>query len=181
VTRGYFYDRRKNAYKREGKPADKIIGIDRMAQAVLSVLLQEPHTARARSTTDIKSQDNYERIFSADKSKHPLELYGVVVVLLDKIEHHFRSIAGQVDRVYRNNLKFHTLMVLGWALNGGKTMPAAAIRGLNLAKATDAQVKAVVDWVFAEFKAAGLEDRTAKDSSFTDRLKKNWTIAATKP
>ena len=48
---GFFYDRRKNAYKREGKSADKIIGIDRLAQAVLSILLQEPHTARARPTT----------------------------------------------------------------------------------------------------------------------------------
>lgn len=177
---GYFYDRRKNAYKREGKPADKIVGIDRMAQSVLSVLLQEPHTARARPTTAIKSEENYKRIFSLDKSQHPLELYGIVVGMFDRIEQYFRSLAGQVDRIYRNNLKFHSLMVLGWALNGGQTMPAAAIRKFDLSKATDAQVKAVVDWVFAEFKAAGAEDRTAKDSDFTDRLKANWTTALTK-
>jgi hypothetical protein len=180
LTRGYFYDRRKNAHKREGRPADKIIGIDRMAQAVLSMLLQEPHTARARPTTAIKSQGDYERIFSTNKSKHPLELYGVVVGLLDKVEQHFRSISGQADRVYRNNLKFHVLMVLGWALNGSQTLPAPAIRALKLDEASDAQVKAVVDWVFSQFKTAGPDDRTAKDKSFTEALKTNWTTGVTK-
>jgi hypothetical protein len=40
LTIGYYYDRRKNFYKREGKPVDRIISIDRLAQAVLSVLLK---------------------------------------------------------------------------------------------------------------------------------------------
>lgn len=74
-TFGLYYDRRKNFYKREGKPADKIISIDRLAQSVLSVLLQEPHTARARPTTAIKEQANYLRIFSGDKAKHPLDVW----------------------------------------------------------------------------------------------------------
>lgn len=181
LTLGYFYDRRKNAYKREGKPADKIISIDRLAQGVLSVALQEPHTARARPTSAIKSEDNYKRIFSGDKAQQPLAMYGVIVRLLDQIEKHFRSRAGQVDRVYRNNLKFHALMVLAWALNGSKTLPALAIPHLDLSKMTDLQVKTVTDWVFEEFNAAGPEDRTAKDSAFTDRLKANWTVGVTTP
>jgi hypothetical protein len=41
-------------------------------------------------------------------------------------------------------------------------------------------MKAVADWVFAEFKAAGAEDPTAKDSKFTERLKANGKLAATK-
>jgi hypothetical protein len=180
LTKGYFYDRRKNAYKREGKPADKIIGIDRLAQGVLAILLQEPHTARARPTTAIKSDANYKKIFSSDKTVHPLELYGTVTALLDRVEAYFRGLSGKVDRVFRNNLKFHTLMVLAWSLNGGQTMPAPAIVKMDSAKATDQQLKAVTDWVFAEFKSAGPEDKTAKDASFTSRLKTNWNPAATK-
>ena len=179
-TFGLYYDRRKNFYKREGKPADKIISIDRLAQSVLSVLLQQPHTARARPTTAIKEQNNYLRIFSGDKAKHPLEMYGVIVQLLDFVEQHFRGLAGQVDRVYRYNLKFHTLMVVSWAIQGATTLPALAIPKLDVKKATPAQLKAVTDWLFAEFSQMGAEDRTAKDSSFTDRLKTKWQVANTK-
>ncbi|MEW6451193.1 MAG: AIPR family protein [Pseudomonadota bacterium] len=181
LTLGYFYDRRKNAYKREGKPADKIIGIDRLAQGVLAVLLQEPHTARARPTTAIKSEPNYKKIFSGDKNQHPLEMYGVLTALLGIVEPWFRGQAGKIDQVYRNNLKFHALMVLAWALNGGQTMPAPAICKLDVKKATDAQMDAVCKWLFDEFKSAGPEDKTAKDSGFTARLQKNWTPAKTKP
>jgi hypothetical protein len=180
-TLGYFYDRRKNLYKREGKPAAKIISIDRLAQAVLAILLQEPHTARARPTTAIKSEDNYRRIFSGDKAQQPLEMYGVIVRMRDEVEKYFRSIAGQVDRIYRNNLKFHALTVLGWALNGSQTLPALAVPHMDLTKMTAAQVKAVVDWVFKEFDNAGKDDRTAKDTTFTEKLKADWKPSATAP
>ncbi|MBU3592912.1 AIPR family protein [Polynucleobacter sp. 71A-WALBACH] len=179
LTIGYYYDRRKNAYKREGKPANKIISIDRLAQAILSLLVQEPHTARARPTTAIKSDVDYRRIFSGDKTQQPLEMYGVAVRLLEKVESHLKSISGDEARIYRNNLKFHTLMVLGWAMNQSANLPALRIAQLNMSKMTDEQVGKVVSWVFNEFKAAGAEDKTAKDSSFTSRLKSNWSAAAT--
>ena len=179
LTLGFYYDRRKNAYKREGKPADKIITIDRMAQAVLAVLLQEPHTARARPTTAIKDETDYKRIFSGDKAQQPLEMYGVIVRMLNKIEEHFRTISSPEGRIYRNNMKFHVLMVLGWALNGGTTLPALGIPHLDLGKMTDEQVKAVTYWVFSEFQAAGAEDKIAKQATFADRLKNNWTVSST--
>lgn len=180
LSLGYFYDRRKNAYKREGKPADRIISIDRLAQAILS-LLQEPQTARARPTTALKADADYKRIFSGDKVRHPLQMYGAAVFMLAAVEKHFKAISGNVDRVFRNNLKFHSLMVLGWALNGDRTLPPLRIAQLDLKKLTDDQVKKVVDWVISEFQQAGAEDRAAKDSKFTDRLKANWSIAATSP
>ena len=181
LTLGYYYDRRKNAYKREGKPADRIITIDRMAQAVLAVLLQEPHTARARPTTAIKDETDYKRIFFGDKGKQPLEMYGVIVRMLNKVEEFFRTISNPEERIYRNNLKFHVLMILGWAINGGTTLPALRIPHLDLAKMTDEQVKKVTEWVFSEFRDAGAEDKIAKQVTFTDRLKNNWIASATTP
>jgi hypothetical protein len=61
------------------------------------------------------------------------------------------------------------------------TLPALRIPQLDLAKMTDAQVKAVVDWVFAEFQAVGADDPVAKQAAFTARLKTNWTVGATAP
>jgi len=179
ATLGYYYDRRKNFYKREGKPVERIISIDRLAQAVLSVLIQAPHTARARPTSAIKDEADYKRIFSADKNTHPLEMYGVIVQMLDKVEAYFRTAADQIDQVYRNNMKFHLLMVLGWALNANTTLPAKRITQLDLSMLADAKVKAVADWVFTEFANAGPEDRTAKSGIFTERLKSNWNPAKT--
>lgn len=179
LTLGYFYDRRKNFYKREGKPADKIISIDRLAQVVLAVLLQEPHTARGRPTTAIKNDSDYKRIFSGDKGRHPLEMYGILVRMLDSVETFFRRNSPAIDPIYRNNLRFHVLMVLSWALNQSSTLPALRIPQLDLSKLTEAQLASVVVWVRHEFDAAGAEDRTAKDGAFTQRLKANWSIAAT--
>ena len=89
LTLGYYYDRRKNAYKREGKPADKIISIDRLAQAVLAILKQEPHTARVRPTTTIKAERDYKKIFSGKKTQQPLEMYGVIVQMLTRLNSTF--------------------------------------------------------------------------------------------
>jgi hypothetical protein len=107
-------------------------------------------------------------------------MYGTVASLLERVERYFRGLAGKVDQTYRNNLKFHVLMVLAWTLSGGKTMPAPAICKIDPKKATDAPMKAVADWVFAEFKVAGEEDRTAKGYRFTDQLQADWNPAAAK-
>jgi hypothetical protein len=170
-TIGFYYDRRKNFYKRQGVPADRIISIDRLAQAVLAVLEQEPHTARARPTTAIRGESDYKKIFSGKKDKQPLEMYGVIVRLLSSVENHFRNIANGDNQSCRNNLKFHVLMVLSWALNGGSKLPALRIAQLDPDNVTQETMESVTKWVFDEFNRMGAEDKTAKDSAFTKHLK----------
>ena len=179
MTMGYYYDRRKNYYKREGKPSDKIIGIDRLAQGILSVLSQEPHTARGRPTTAIKKDEDYKRLFSSDRSTHPLGMYGNIVRLLDRVETWFRKNASIIDRRYRNNVKFHVVMVLSWAVNGSATLPAQRIGQLDFETITDDRINAVAQWVFAEFDALGGEDKTAKDRELTVQLKSDWSPSKT--
>jgi hypothetical protein len=180
-TSGFFYDRRKNQYKREGKPSNKIVSIDKLAQAMLSILKQQPHIARARPTTALKDAATYTSIFSSNRTTHPLEIYGTAIRLLTDVEEYFRSIQTPANQVYRNNLRFHVAMVLSWAIHGGSTLPALALRQLNMSKITGPQIKAVTDWVFSEFDKAGAEDRTAKDSEFTTMLKADWKPAKTVP
>jgi len=179
-TKGFYYDRRKNYYKREGKPSNKIITVDRLAQAVLAVLLKEPHVARARPTAAIKDENTYKRLFSEDPSIHPVEMYGALVEILDAVNQYFKKIRSDVEQNVRNNTRFHVLMVLSWAINGNVTLPAKRIVQLDLAKATEKQVKAVCDWVFAQFENAGGEDKVAKGDDFTKLLLKTWSAAKTK-
>ena len=175
LTIGFYYDRRKNFYKREGKPTERIISIDRLAQAVLAVLKQEPHTARARPTTAIKDTKNYQSIFSANRETHPLKMYGTLAKMLVAVESEFRAIATIDNQAHRNNLKFHVLMTLAWALNENTNLSAKRISQLDLSKITDELLQAVISWVFDQFDLAGAVDKIAKDADFTKRLLEKWS------
>lgn len=174
-----YYDRRKNSYKREGKPADQILSIDRLAQVALAVLLREPHTARARPTSAIKKDADYKKIFPAAPNGFPLAMYGVLAELNLKVEEHFRTLKGIVDQNLLNNMRFHVLMVLAWTLNMSSTLPAIRISQLKPAKVNAAVLNKVSTWVFNEFKAQGAQDKVSKDKSFTAHLTKTWTPAST--
>lgn len=174
-TLDFYYDRRKNFYKLEGRPANKIISIDRLAQATLAVLKQEPHTARARPTTALKKDDEYAEIFSSNPKKHPLEMYGVLVRLWAVVESYFREIRTPENQVHTNNLKFHVLMVLSYMLHGDTELSAQNIAGLDLSGlGHNGVVEQATRWVFRQFDEAGPEDRTAKDQAFTERLKEQF-------
>jgi AIPR protein len=177
-TIGYYYDRRKNFYKRMGKPADKIVSIDKLAQGVLSVLLQRPDAARARPTTSLKNEETYLKIFSGNKQLHPLEMYGKIAFMLDQVGRHFKSISNEVDRRYRNNLKFHVLMVLSWNLIGSRSTTVGAISAIKNSDLTSAVLQQSTNWVIGEFDKQGAEDKTAKDSKFTDHLKEHWALGS---
>jgi len=173
---GYFYDRRKNFYKSEGKPASKIISIDRLAQGVLAVLHQQPHTARARPTTALKDDDLYEKIFPSGDNTHNFKIYGNIVQLMSIVNNKFKEIANSENQVHRNNLRFHALMVISWQLNAGQKIPAERLAQLNPADLSDDAVGKCIEWVFEVFQQAGGVDRVAKDAELTNTLKHKWQV-----
>ena len=65
---GYYYDRRKNYYKNQGKPATKIFSIQVTAQSIESIAFDNPHSARSNPTTLLKNETNYARIFDDQKN-----------------------------------------------------------------------------------------------------------------
>jgi len=61
---GWFYDRRKNFYKNQGRPADRIVSMPYLAAAVRAVALGDPARSprqRARSLTD---DQTYSQVFN---------------------------------------------------------------------------------------------------------------------
>ena len=166
-----YYDRRKNYYKNRGKPGSKIIGIDRLAQSVMSVLLQKPDFARARPGTIIRDDSEYDKMFSA---AHDMGLYKTCARLNFIVEKYLRDNRKLIDSIYRNNLKFHTMMVFAWRLLGQKTATSKELSELDLSAVDEKQVSQIFDWLQSEFDSAGPEDATAKDSSFVTRLRDNW-------
>lgn len=63
-NKGYYYDRRKNYYKNQGKPSTKIFGIKFTAQSIETIIFGNPHTARSSPTSLLKKDPNYSRIFN---------------------------------------------------------------------------------------------------------------------
>jgi hypothetical protein len=166
--KGIFYDRRKDYWRNKGKPADKVIGIDKLAQAVMAVVLQRPHDARARPTTILRDDVLYPKMFS---EVNGLEVYEFCAELHFAVDRYLKTIRKTVDSIYRNNLRYHLMMQLSWRLNGSWPLHPARYKTLDVSTLTDATIKLEFDHTMKLFKNEGLEDRVAKDASFTTLLK----------
>lgn len=60
---GWFYDRRKNFYKNEGRPAERIISIPYLASAVRAIVLGDPISKKSRSR-QLRNDINYNQAFN---------------------------------------------------------------------------------------------------------------------
>jgi len=62
----WYYERRKNRYQNENKPISRIITIPFLAEAILAIILREPHLGGPRlGGRFLKAEDVYERIFDS--------------------------------------------------------------------------------------------------------------------
>lgn len=103
---GLFYDRRKNFYKNQGKPAEQIVSIPLMAQSVMSIMLQRPDDARARPSSLLKKDDDYRAIFSND---FPLAMYRICAQTVKRVDEFLRAAVG-FDVKDRTNIRFFVAM-----------------------------------------------------------------------
>ncbi|HEU4905900.1 MAG TPA: AIPR family protein [Solirubrobacterales bacterium] len=105
----WFYDRRKNYWKNEGKPAERIVQITYLAQAVLAICLGDPSSARARPSSLLKADAEYKRIFARDRS-YSIYLWAAKT---QKVVDAFLRGQDDVTQEEMTNLKFHlsTLLV----------------------------------------------------------------------
>jgi hypothetical protein len=163
---GLYYDRRKNFYKNEGKPLDKIISIPAMAQALMAVVLQKPGTARARPSSLLKKDEDYERVFSGD---FPIEVFRAAIELSRLADAHLRGDAtlSPEDRV---NLRFYVAMyVAALACDAPRPKPdqIAKLAGAAIEKALFDRTMADVKPIYQQLGGTAL---AAKGSEFGDKL-----------
>lgn len=84
---GLFYERRRRHYHNQGLPADKIVSIDRMAQAILATLAQAPHVARGEISR-LFEREYYDLLFTPS---HPIQMYASCIGLLRDAERFLRE------------------------------------------------------------------------------------------
>ena len=155
---GLFYDRRKNYYKNEGKAADKIISIPLMAQAVMTIILGRPDTARARPSSLIKDNTVYSEVFS---ESHPIGLYVNAAALIRLVDRVLRS-RSEMKARDRSNVRFYVLFWLAIMLVSKAAPGPADIAKLDIKAIDDGDVEIAADEVWKLYDNLGGGDQVAK-------------------
>lgn len=109
LNSGFYYDRRKNYYKNQGKPSAKIFGIKFTAQSIETILFGNPHSARSSPTSLVKKETNYNRIFNP---RNDFKAY-LNCCLINKLVHN--SWLRTEDQTLKNkisNFKLHLSKLL---------------------------------------------------------------------
>ncbi|RLK52511.1 AIPR family protein [Microbacterium telephonicum] len=104
ATRGWFYERRKNQYRNAGKPADRIISINELAQAMIAISLGRPADARARPSTLINRPEIYAQIFPDDAQR---PAYAAALDLLEAVDAFVKSKPAQKILDDSTNARFY--------------------------------------------------------------------------
>lgn len=104
---GLFYDRRKNFYKNQGKQIDLIISIPLLSQIITAIVLREPDNSRARPSTLIKNDEEYQKIFN---DEYKIEVYLCSVRIQKKVEHCLKNFSPELTTSTIGDLKFHVAM-----------------------------------------------------------------------
>lgn len=173
-ARGLFYDRRKNYYKNLGKPAEKIVSIPLMAQALMTILLGRPDDARARPSSLIKNDANYVKVFD---DQFPMGAYVVAGTLIKRVEEHLRTWLSFSARD-RNNLRFYVLGYLIWKLTGTTTPTPKQVAAIELSTVNVEMLLKVTKLVSDKFSELGGTDQVAKGADFKTELKATFDATA---
>jgi hypothetical protein len=64
LDHGWYYDRRKNFYKNQGKPADRIVSMPYLAAAVRAVALGDPAGSPRQRSRSLRDDEVYKQVFN---------------------------------------------------------------------------------------------------------------------
>ena len=157
---GLFYDRRKNHYKNQNKPLNKIVGIPLMAQSLMAVILGRPDQARARPSSLIKKDEDYARLFS---EQLPIKLYAVIAELIGRIDAVLKDFVDMKQRD-RTNMRFYVLYwVAAVAAQAVMPMPTAVAQ-LDVRTLPDKAIREATAQVRKLYDGLGATDQVAKGS-----------------
>ena len=90
LDHGWFYERRSNFYRNQGKPGDRILSIRQLGTAVRALAFRTPRTA-ARRQKWLRDDNSYRQVFNP---AWPLSLYLGCAAVLRPVEQSTRMGAG---------------------------------------------------------------------------------------
>jgi hypothetical protein len=165
---GLYYDRRKNYYKNEGKPINRIVGIPQMAQAVMAVVLQKPDTARARPSSLMKRDEEYKKLFNRE---YPIEIYRACAQIIKQTEEFLNWYTVDLTASAKTDLKFYIAMTASMlALSKANPRPKelASLAEKELSNEIFADAYLLVN---SDYNSLGATDKVAKGPDLLSILK----------
>lgn len=170
-SNGYYYDRKKNYYKNQGMPVAKIISIPYMAQAMMSITLLKPDSARARPSTLINSDVEYRKIFSL---AYPIDVYLKAVQIMKTVESFLKPeiCEKHIERKTITNIKFYMAMVVSLKLVGTKENISEKLAQIPTIIIENDMLQESLNQVLEEFNNLGATDQVAKGAVLVGKLTK---------
>ncbi len=174
-----YYDRRKGYYKNTGKPASRIISIPALAQAVVSIVRQDPQLARAKPASLVKKKEDYARVFSEDV---PLPVYKYCAESLLITQGALRRDLGKPINEIKLNFKYQILYATVAKKIGKLRFGPPELCDQTDSTISDEEViyiaESMVSWVESYRKENSVTlDGVAKSEKFTEYLRKKMSIA----
>jgi len=167
-AKGFYYDRRKNYHKNQQKPINRIISIPHLAQIVMSALQQKPDYARARPSTIIKNNTDYEAIFN---SRIPIELYFKLAKIHQSVELSLKSYSTpKLSRPQIGDIKFHVTMYVVGRLTNLLKPNDRNIADIELELLSDEILNEAIENTFIVYDAMGGNNSVAKGKEFVKEV-----------
>jgi hypothetical protein len=166
---GLYYDRRKHYWRNRDIPLAKVVGIQDLAQSIISMVLQEPHMARGKPSRYFKHRNHrlYKQVFA---KYFPIDLYLVCAITRKRAESFLRR--TEADARHRNNLLFYVLVVAGCLATKSSTpSPQALANKLTATPVDDALLQEAVNIVRPLYDKLGADDQAAKGPELIKMVK----------
>lgn len=172
-NKGYFYDRRKNYYKNQGKPSSKIFSIQYTAQAIRAIVFNDPHSARAKPTSLLKDDKTYNQIFDPNKN---FEGYLNCCLINKKSNDYWLNISDAEKKALTANFKLHLAWISSIVTLGKKNISFIEISTFNVAmfdqtkfdESLNLLIKIILEFQTVKFNANLIN--MAKSGEFTDYI-----------
>lgn len=166
-TKNLFYDRRKNYYKNEGKPKEKIVSIPFLAQCLISILLKKPNYARARPSTLLSDDDTYEYLYINNKNLDSYYMATLIGKKVKQVINNFEYSSSEQADIY-----FYVLYVCAAKINQSKDITPRQLGDMRLDDFSEENIKVSADYVYNKYKELGGNDKVAKGTALINRILK---------
>jgi len=172
LSADWFYERRKNYYRNQGKTPSKTVSIPYLAQATMAIGLSEPSNSRARPSSLLKRDTDYARIFDSGVD---FAIFLWLAKVQKRVDEFLRSDRAKATATERTNLRFYVSMLLVATKYGGRVFNTSQLKALCGTQFSDDEIMAALDATrdkLTEFQQPGgaQVDKLVKNRDFTDYL-----------
>jgi hypothetical protein len=172
LSEDWYYERRKNYYRNQGKTPARTVSIPYLAQAIMAIGLSDPSNSRARPSSLLKRDTDYEHIFD---SRVDINTYLWIAKVQKAVDEFLRTDEAAATAADRTNLRFYVSMLLVAQRFGGQVYSPRQLSTLTDVEFSLEEMGLALEQVrtsLADFQSAygGQVDRIAKNKEFTEAL-----------